>query len=58
METDEHIDYLAAAERAAKEKNESKMLGCLKMIGSKGWDLIKAVAPTALLVYAKANGIG
>lgn len=58
LETDEHIGYLAAAEKAAKEKNESKMLGYLKMIGSKGWDLIKAVAPQALVLYAKAHGIG
>jgi hypothetical protein len=58
VETDENIGYLAAAERAAREKNEGKMLGYLKMIGSKGWDLIKAVAPQALLLYAKANGVG
>ena len=58
LETDEHIGCLAAAERSAKEKNESKMLGCLKMISSKGWDLIKAVAPQALVLYAKAHGIG
>jgi hypothetical protein len=58
LETDEHIGYLAAAETAAKEKDENKMLGCLKMIGSKGWDLIKAIAPQALVLYAKAHGIG
>ena len=58
LETDEHIGCLAADERAANEKNESKMLECLKMIGSKGWDLIKVLAAPALLVYAKYKGIG
>ena len=58
VETDEYIGYLAAAERAAKEKDESKMLGCLKQVGSKLWDLTKVVAPQALLLYAKYKGIG
>jgi hypothetical protein len=58
LETDEHIGYLAGAEKAAREKDESKMLGYLKQIGSKLWDLTKAVAPQALVLYSKAHGMG
>jgi hypothetical protein len=57
VDADEHIGLLASAEKAASENNESKMLGFLKQIPEKTWDVSKAVLSEALLAYLKARGI-
>ena len=57
VDTDEYLGLLAGAEKAAGEKNESKMLDYLKQIPSKGWELIKPVAPQVLLHYLKQHGL-
>ncbi len=52
-----HVGLLARAEKAAGEKDEDKMLGCLKEIPSKAWEIGKAVVPQVLLHYLKLHGM-
>jgi hypothetical protein len=56
-EMDEYVGLLASAEKAAGEKNESKMFGYLKQIPSKAWEIGKVVAPQVLLHYLKLRGL-
>jgi hypothetical protein len=57
LETDEHVGLLAMAERAAADKDESKMLGYLKQIPSKAWDVGKVVVPQVLLHYLRLHNL-
>jgi len=57
VDVDEHIGLLASADKAANEGNENKMLGFLKQIPEKTWDIGKVVIPQAVLAYLKAHGI-
>lgn len=57
LEADESVGIVAAAEKAAKEGDESKMLAFLKQIPAKAWDIGKDVISAALLAYLKAHGI-
>jgi hypothetical protein len=57
LDADESIGLLASAERAASEKDEGKMLACLKQIPAKAWDVGKTVIPQVLLHYLKLNGL-
>jgi len=57
VETDEYVGLLASAEKAAVEKDESKMFGYLKQIPSKAWEIGKVVAPQVLLHYLKLRGL-
>lgn len=57
VESDESIGLLAGAERAATEKDEGKMLACLKQISAKTWEVGKAVIPQVLLHYLKLRGL-
>jgi hypothetical protein len=56
-DVDEYVGLLASAEKAAKEKNESKMLGYLKQIPGAAWEIGKAVVPQVLLHYLKLRGM-
>ena len=56
-ETDECVGLLASAEKAAGEKDEGKMLGYLKQIPSKMWDIGKVVVPQVLLHYLEQHGL-
>ncbi|HLJ85500.1 MAG TPA: hypothetical protein VKZ53_01675 [Candidatus Angelobacter sp.] len=55
VDTDEYVGLLASAEKAADEKDENKMLGYLKQIPGKAWEIGKAVIPPMLLHYLKAH---
>lgn len=57
LETDEHVGLLAMAERAASDKDESKMLDYLKQIPSKAWDVGKVVVPQVLLHYLRLHNL-
>jgi hypothetical protein len=57
VDADEYVGLLASAEKAAGEKDESKMLGYLKQIPSKAWEVGKVVVPQVLLHYLKLRGI-
>jgi hypothetical protein len=57
VDADEDVGLLASAEKAAGEKDESKMLGYLKQIPSKTWEVGKVVVPQVLLHYLKLRGI-
>jgi hypothetical protein len=57
VDTAEHLGLLASAEKAAAEKNESKMLGYMKQIPAKLWDVAKPVATQALLAYLHLHGL-
>jgi hypothetical protein len=57
VDTAEHLGLLASAEKAAVEKNESKMLGYMKQIPGKLWDVAKPVATQALLAYLHLHGL-
>jgi hypothetical protein len=57
VDTDESVGLLASAEKAAKEGNEPKVLGLLKQISEKTWDVGKVVIPQMLLSYLKSRGI-
>jgi hypothetical protein len=57
VDTDEYVGLLASAEKAASEKNESKMLGYLKQIPGKAWEIGKSVAPQVLLHYLAKHGL-
>jgi hypothetical protein len=57
LEADEGVGLLAGAEKAAKDGDESKMLGLLKQIPAKAWELGKPVISAALLGYLKAHGL-
>lgn len=57
VETDECVGLLASAEKAAGEKDEGKMLGYLKQIPTKMWDVGKVVVPEVLLHYLKQHGL-
>jgi hypothetical protein len=57
VEADEFVGLLASAEKAAAEKDEHKMLGYLKQIPSKAWEIGKVVAPQVLLHYLKQRGL-
>jgi hypothetical protein len=48
---------LAGAEKAAATKDENRMLGYLKQIPSKAWEVGKVVAPQILLHYLKLRGL-
>ncbi len=56
-EADESVGLVAAAEKAAKEGDESKMLAFLKQIPAKAWDIGKDVISAALLAYLKTHGV-
>jgi hypothetical protein len=51
------VGLLASAEKAAGEKDESKMFGYLMQIPSKAWGIGKVVAPQVLLHYLKLRGL-
>jgi hypothetical protein len=57
VDADEYVGLLASAEKAAGEKDESKMLGYLRQIPSKAWEIGKAVVPQVLLHYLKLRGM-
>jgi hypothetical protein len=57
VDVDEYIGLIASAEKAAGEKNESKMLNYLKQIPAHAWEVGKAVLPQVLLHYLKARGL-
>ena len=57
VDADEYVGLLASAEKAAGEKDEGKMLGYLKQIPSKAWEIGKAVVPQVLLHYLKLRGM-
>jgi hypothetical protein len=57
VDADEYVGLLASAEKAAAEKDESKMLGYLKQVPSKAWEIGKAVIPQVLLHYMKLRGM-
>jgi hypothetical protein len=57
VENDEYIGLLASAEKAATEKDEGKLLGCLKAIPRGAWEIGKVVVPQVLLHYLKAHGM-
>jgi hypothetical protein len=57
VDADEYVGLLASAEKAAGEKDESKMLGYLKQIPGKAWDIGKVVLPQVLLHYLKSHGM-
>jgi hypothetical protein len=57
LDADEYVGLLASAEKAAAEKDETKIIGYLKQIPSKAWDIGKAVIPEVLLHYLKLHGI-
>jgi hypothetical protein len=56
-DADEYVGLLASAEKAAGEKDDSKMLGYLKQIPSNAWEIGKAVVPQVLLHYLKLRGM-
>jgi hypothetical protein len=57
VHADEYVGILASAEKAAGEKDESRMRGYLKQIPSKAWEVGKAVIPQVLLHYLKLHGM-
>jgi soluble cytochrome b562 len=57
VDADEYVGLLASAEKAAVEKDESKMLGYLKQIPVHAWEIGKTVLPQVLLHYLKARGL-
>jgi len=57
VDADEYVGLLASAEKAAGEKDESKMLGYLKQIPGKAWEIEKVVIPQVLLNYLKLHGM-
>jgi hypothetical protein len=57
LDTDEYVGLLARAERAAADKDESKMLGYLKQIPGKAWDIGKVVVPQVLLHYLNQHNL-
>lgn len=57
LDADENVGVLAKAEKAAGEGDEDKMLGILKQIPAKVWDIGKGVLSGTLLAYLKAHGI-
>ena len=57
VDADEYVGLLASAEKAAGEKDESKMLGYLKQIPGRAWEIGKAVVPQVLLHYLKMHGM-
>jgi hypothetical protein len=57
VDADEYVGLLARAEKAAREKDESKMLGYLKQIPRGAWEIGKAVVPQVLLHYLKLHGM-
>ena len=57
LDADEAAGLLAGAEKAAAQKDESKMLNYLKLIPSKAWDIGKAVIPKVLLHYLNLHGM-
>jgi hypothetical protein len=56
-DNDEYVGLLAGAERAAATKDENKMLGYLKQIPGKAWEVGKVVVPQVLLHYLKLRGL-
>jgi hypothetical protein len=56
VDADEHIGLLASAEKAAVQNDENKMLGFLKQIPAKLWDVAKPVATQGLLAYLHHKG--
>jgi hypothetical protein len=57
LETDEQVGLLAMAEKAAADQDESKMLGFLKQIPSKAWDVGKVLVPQVLLHYLRLHNL-
>lgn len=57
VETDEQLGLLAGAQKAAQEKDESKMLACLRQVSPRVWDITKAVVPQVLLHLLKTQGL-
>jgi hypothetical protein len=57
IDADECVGLLAGAEKSAGEKDKSKMLGYLKQVPPKAWEIGKAVIPQVLLHYLKNHGI-
>ena len=57
VDADEYIGLLASAQKAANEKDEGRMLGCLKQIPSQAWEIGKTVIPQVLLHYLKLHGL-
>lgn len=56
IDADEYVGSLASAEKAARAGDEHKMLGFLKQIPERAWDISKVVIPQVLLAYLKAHG--
>jgi hypothetical protein len=57
VDADEYVGLLASAEKAAAEKDESRMLGYLRQIPGKAWEIGKMVVPQVLLNYLKLHGM-
>jgi hypothetical protein len=57
LDADEYVGFLAGAEKAAGEKDESKMRHYLKQIPSKAWNIGQTVIPQILLHYLKLHGM-
>jgi hypothetical protein len=57
VDIDESVGYIAGAEKAAKEGNETKVLQLLKQVSEKTWDVGKAVIPQLVLSYLKSHGL-
>jgi hypothetical protein len=57
VDSDEYVGLLASAERAAGDKDENKMLECLRQIPNKAWEIATMVTPQVLLHYLKLHGM-
>jgi hypothetical protein len=59
VDTDEYVGLLSSAEKAAAEKDESRMRGYLKQIPGKAWEIGKAVIPasSAALPETSRHGV-
>jgi hypothetical protein len=57
VDADEYVGLLASAEKAAGEEDESKMLGYLRQIPNRAWEIGKVVVPQVLLHYLKLRGL-
>lgn len=57
VDADEYVGLLAGAEKAAADKDESKMRSYLKQIPEKAWEIGKAIIPQILLQYLKNHNL-
>lgn len=57
LEADEYAGILAAAQKAAQEKDESKLVHFIKTIPSKAWEVGKPLITAALSHFLMTHGI-